>query len=172
MGHFPDLGKCLAQVPQSAHQADVDQVAVTIRDFMSTRPSCGLDASSSAQSSWRAVVCKSDQETKSGKQHRTAVQAAGSIWCHHWSWSRERLRGPWAHLVPSDSQHHERRGRDCHRDLFKHHHTLALRGLNRKRVDIRSIIIAAASTAARQLLLPSRQIMAKPIKPRPCCRKQ
>ena len=41
--------------------------------------SCGLDASSPAQSSWRAVVCKSDQETKSGKQHRTAVQAAGSI---------------------------------------------------------------------------------------------
>ncbi len=34
-----------------------------------------------------------------------------------------------------------------------------------KRVDIRSIIIAAASTAVRQLLLPSRQIMAKPIKP-------
>ena len=34
MGLFPDLGKCLAQVPQSAHQADVDQVAVTIRDLV------------------------------------------------------------------------------------------------------------------------------------------
>ena len=153
--------------PGSISHSIVPSSRPPIRRF-SQRSPCGWLVFASAQASWRAVVCKSDRETKSGKQHRTAMQAAGSIWCHHLSWLRE----PWAHLVLSDGQHHERHCRDCHRNLFKHHHTLALRGLNRKRVDIRSIIIAAASTAVRQLLLPSRQIMAKPIKPRPCSRKQ
>ena len=33
MGLFPDLGKCLAQVPH-VHTKRVDQVAVTIRDLV------------------------------------------------------------------------------------------------------------------------------------------